>query len=253
MRRAILLFLGFVAGVAGSGLRAQEVDTMVWEGVSRNGEYRGMVRVVLYPEEKQYESVATLYDAGRRRLWEHEYAVGTMESLWVTDSGTIVTVGCNPEEDGREVTVNEIWREGGRTYVVAVEMEGFDSLQVMGIGEGCAVVRFTVDDEQRCVAAVDTLGAVRWMRRMGTGGEYYVFRDSVTLVIGMEEGIGIDRLLRRKRWCMYSIDNEGNEERREVKRPTRYELDSVEEQRDGTLLLRWRRGKRQHTTIVETR
>lgn len=231
-----------------SCLVAQE--RMVWEGSSRDGSYHATLTVTVYGEYQQYEAFATLYDAEMQQLWTREYAVGTMESLWVTDSGTIVTVGCDPEHDGNEVTVNEITQWTARTYRVAVEAPEFDSLQVMGMGDGCAVVRATVNDTQRFVAAVDTGGTVRWMRWMEEEGEYYVFRDSVTLVIGMEEGNQIDRILGRKRWVMYSIDNEGNEVRKEVKKPLLYELSSVEEQRDGTLLLMWKRGGKVKTTVV---
>ena len=242
--------MAFIFQLAPIVLQAQ--DTMVWEGCSRDSSYYARLQVTVFKEHGQYESEAVLYDAEKHVLWRHAYAVGTLEDLWVTDSGTIVTVGCDPEHDGRQVTVNEIGQYVARTYTMEVEGPQFDSLEVVSMKDGCAVVKATLEDTLRCVAAVDTVGNVHWMRRLAEN-EYYVFHDGMTLVIVREEGSSLDRLLNRRRWVMYAVDNEGNEERTEVMKPTRYELNAVEELGEGRLQLEWRRGNRVRTTILETR
>lgn len=114
----------------------------VWTAVSPNGMLVGKVVVVQYIEKQQYSALAQIYDWKLERLWEKEYAVGTMEHLYVTDLGELVSLGYENYVGETQFIYNIISEHKANTYAATVEcypvrqleMAGMLGRKVMGVG-----------------------------------------------------------------------------------------------------------------------
>ena len=87
---------------------------MVWGATSPSGRYAALICVVQMTEEKQYGAYAVLFDERMHRIWDRDYAMGSLHDVWVTDDGRVVTLG---EE-----------REGGESHFVFNLMDSTHSI-----------------------------------------------------------------------------------------------------------------------------
>lgn len=113
----------------------------VWGTVSANGEFVATLSVVEYKEKKQYIAVATMYDAELEELWSREYAVGTVDAIYVTDDGVLLTLGVNgdhkknrsAEAAEEKMTINVIDQKGGDTYGVTMQCDPLKDFSIVNV------------------------------------------------------------------------------------------------------------------------
>ena len=105
---------------------------MVWGAASPNGNYIGLVGIVQLPEQ-QYRTMITLYDSQLQRLWEKEFALGSMQDIFVTDDGRIVTLGKEDEAEGMQFVYNVLSREKAATYTAGFKGNPIRDLKLVNV------------------------------------------------------------------------------------------------------------------------
>lgn len=114
----------------------------VWGAVSANGEFAATLSVVEYKERKQYIAIASMYDAELEMLWEREYAVGTVDAIYVTDDGQLLTVGLEEQKKGNsradkmteeKIIISVIDKKGGDTYGITIQCERLKDFQIVNV------------------------------------------------------------------------------------------------------------------------
>ena len=108
-------------------------NCLLWGAVSPSGNRIGLCSIVEYTESKQYSAFITLLTADGMKEFRHEYPLGTMDQLRVTDDGRIVTIGT--EQDGMtlHVIVNYADRSHAETNEALVTCEPPRELQIANI------------------------------------------------------------------------------------------------------------------------
>ena len=81
---------------------------LLWGATSHSGNYIALCTIVEFTEDKQYSAFVTLLDAGGRIVYRHEYPLGTMDQIYVTDDGRIVTLGTEADEQTLHIIVNYV-------------------------------------------------------------------------------------------------------------------------------------------------
>lgn len=106
---------------------------MVWGATSPGARRNAMVVIVEYTESKKYSAHAVLYDALMKEEWHYDYAMGSMNDLHVTDDGTIVTLGYEPENEETHFVFNIM--DGGRadTYDAVIKCDPIRELRLAGV------------------------------------------------------------------------------------------------------------------------
>lgn len=106
---------------------------MVWAATSDNGQYNALIYIVQYPERKQYSAHAKLFDARIQTVWSHDYAMGSMDHLCVTDNGTLVTLGYEPNGEETHFVFNILNSEKMDTYDAIVKCDPIRELHLAGV------------------------------------------------------------------------------------------------------------------------
>lgn len=122
----------------------------VWTALSPNGQWVGKVVVVQYPERLQYSALAELYDCKMNRVWEKEYAVGSMEQLCVTDQGELVSLGYEAYDGETHFVYNIIGKERASSFDVVVACYPVRQLRLAGVvgRKAVGVGLFTPEDSR---------------------------------------------------------------------------------------------------------
>ena len=68
-------------------------NCLVWAATSPSGRYNALICIVEMKETSQYTAYSVLLDSRMHRIWEKEYALGSLHDVFVTDEGTVVTLG----------------------------------------------------------------------------------------------------------------------------------------------------------------
>lgn len=105
----------------------------VWGAMSANGEYMGTLSVVQYTERKQYISIATVYDAELKEVWSREFAVGTVECIYITDDGRMLTLGTEREGEEEHFIICVIDRLGGDKFNMTVQCEPVKDMRIVNV------------------------------------------------------------------------------------------------------------------------
>lgn len=106
---------------------------MVWGATSPNGMYNAMVIIVEFTERRQYSAHAVLYDSQMQELWHYDYAMGSMNDLTVTDDGTIVTLGYEPEGEETHFVFNIMDKHRGDTYDAIIKCDPIREMRLAGV------------------------------------------------------------------------------------------------------------------------
>ena len=64
-----------------------------WAASSPNGRFCALVSLIAYVDKGYYAASATLFDARMQPLWSREFPVASLDDIFVTDDGSIVTLG----------------------------------------------------------------------------------------------------------------------------------------------------------------
>ncbi|MBR4738500.1 MAG: hypothetical protein IK058_00690 [Bacteroidales bacterium] len=108
---------------------------MVWGATSPSGNYNALVCVAQMNDSKQYSTYTALFDGSMRRLWDKEYALGSLYDLQVTDSGRVVTMGEEREGDESHFIFNVLDSIHAVTYDATVNCDpvvDFHMVNVVG-------------------------------------------------------------------------------------------------------------------------
>lgn len=106
---------------------------MVWGATSPNGMYNAIVVIVEFTERKQYSAHAVLYDSQMKEVWHYDYAMGSMNDLAVTDDGTIVTLGYEPEGEETHFVFNIMDAKKGDTYDAIIKCDPIREMRLAGV------------------------------------------------------------------------------------------------------------------------
>ena len=112
---------------------AKKDRCLLWASTSPSGNLMGLCAIVEYTEKHQYSAFMTLYTAAGERLWQREFALGSMDQLYVTDDGRLVSLGY--EQDGTKLTlvINYADREHAETLEATVNCETVRDLQIANV------------------------------------------------------------------------------------------------------------------------
>lgn len=71
---------------------------MVWGASSPGGRYSALIVIVQMNDDKRYSTYIALFDSRMQRVWEKQYALGSLREMMVTDDGRVVTLGMEEEK-----------------------------------------------------------------------------------------------------------------------------------------------------------
>ena len=106
---------------------------MVWAATSENARYNALVQVLEFTEMRQYSAKVTLFDGRMHKLWSKEYALGSMENLHVTNDGTVVSLGYEPEGVETRFVYNIVNEKRADTYAAIVKCDPIRDLRLAGV------------------------------------------------------------------------------------------------------------------------
>ena len=106
---------------------------MMWAATSENGRYNAMVQVLEFKDKLQYTAKVTLFDGMMHKLWSKEYAIGSMENLCVTNDGTVVSLGYEPEGEETRFVYNIVNEKRTDTYAAIVKCDPIRELRLAGV------------------------------------------------------------------------------------------------------------------------
>lgn len=112
---------------------AKKDRCLVWGAVSPSGNYMALCTIVEFTETKQYSAFITLLTASGRVVFRHEYALGTMDQVYVTDDGRIATLGTEPEGTTLHIIINYADRMHAETNEATVTCETPRELRIANI------------------------------------------------------------------------------------------------------------------------
>lgn len=105
----------------------------VWGAVSENDEYVGVLTLIQMTKKRQYVAVATMYGSELEELWRKEFAVGTTNSIAVTNEGEMVTLGFEEGNAEQLFTINVITRKTGDTYGLKMNCDRVKDMQILNV------------------------------------------------------------------------------------------------------------------------
>lgn len=106
---------------------------MAWGATSENGRYNALVQVLEYTDKNQYSAKVVLFDGKMSRVWAKEYAIGSMDNLCVTNDGTVVTLGREPEGEETRFVYNIVNEKRADTYAAIVKCDPIRELRLAGV------------------------------------------------------------------------------------------------------------------------
>lgn len=105
----------------------------VWSSTSNGGAYWGVLALVEHPERREYETDAMVYDAGMRKQWRREYAVGTVHDMKLSDRGDMVTLGLERLNFAEQYTLNLLTPSTNETYQFTVGGDPVIDMQIANV------------------------------------------------------------------------------------------------------------------------
>ena len=106
---------------------------MVWAATSENGNYNAMVEILEFSERQQYSAKVVLFNGKMQKKWSKDYAMGTMENLYVTNDGIVVTLGYEPDGDETHFVYNIVSEKKADTYSAIVKCDPIRELRLAGV------------------------------------------------------------------------------------------------------------------------
>lgn len=109
---------------------SRKEECLVWADVSPNGQYVGLVTIVLNKDTREYTAEVKMFDAEMNELWSKEYSMGSTQDVYVTDNGRLVTLACERADGEQKFVFNLIDKKSAETFEVGVQC---DPVKVMRI------------------------------------------------------------------------------------------------------------------------
>ena len=105
----------------------------VWGAVSPNGKYLAVLTIVQYKERKDYLSVSKVFDENLNEVWSTDYAVGSVEAIYVDDKGTMYTIGTELTGNGVRFFTNMMDRSSANGYRNDMQCDPVFDLQIVNV------------------------------------------------------------------------------------------------------------------------
>ena len=118
---------------------AKKDHCRMWGATSANGQYVGVLTVVQYKERKEYIAVVSMYDAGLKELWSREFAVGTVDAIYVTDDGRMLTLGADRRGEEEHFTIDVIDNKGGEKFGLSMSCERVKYMRIVNVVDNSMV------------------------------------------------------------------------------------------------------------------
>ena len=106
---------------------------LLWGAVSPSGNRVAVCSIVEFTEKMQYSAFVTVLTANGFVDYRHEYPLGTMDQIRVTDDGRIATLGTEQEGTTLHIIVNYADRDHAETNEVLVSCEPPRELKIANI------------------------------------------------------------------------------------------------------------------------
>ena len=117
---------------------------LLWGATSPSGNHMALCAIVEYTETKQYSARMTMLDAGGHTEWQREYALGTMEQLYVTDDGRMATLGTEHDGTTLHLIINYADRAHAVTDDATVVCETPRELRIANVVDGHMIALGTI-------------------------------------------------------------------------------------------------------------
>lgn len=196
---------------------AGQANLLEWRADSPSGRLHAEVKVELYNDVKQYSARATLYDESGETVWRHDSPMGSLERIFVTDEGTIVTFGGEESEGECRLVCNLIDAERVETNSVTLPVEVPDAFFCMPYG----ATLLTMVDSGICCMAFDSRANMLWKREIKCGAasleDAGFSYDGGLLRFSFLEPCRRRLFSPRFRKVVYTVDEEGNVEKEVLK------------------------------------
>ena len=98
-------------------------NCMVWAATSPSGLYNALICIVQMKETSQYTTYSALFDGRMHKIWEKEYALGSLHDVFVTDEGTVVTLGEEREAEESHFIFNVMDSVRASSYDAVVKCD----------------------------------------------------------------------------------------------------------------------------------
>ena len=106
---------------------------LLWGAVSPSGNHVAVCSIVEFTEKRQYSAFITMLSANGTIEFRHEYPLGTMEHLAVTDDGRIATLGTEQDRQTLHIIINYADRSHAETNEVTVTCDPPRELKIANI------------------------------------------------------------------------------------------------------------------------
>ena len=119
--------------MANYAITSRKDRCLLWGATSPMGEKMGMVAVVEFAETKEYTSVAYVMDMTGKEIYHKEYALGSMQQMYVTDDGRIVTLDILRTSKQSTLTVNYVTPEYALSGDTTVNCEPIRDMEIVNV------------------------------------------------------------------------------------------------------------------------
>lgn len=106
---------------------------LLWGAVSPSGNRVAVCSIVEFTEKRQYSALITMLAADGTIDFRHEYPLGTMDQLAVTDDGRIATLGTEQDGSTLHIIINYADRNHAETNEVLVTCDPPRELKIANI------------------------------------------------------------------------------------------------------------------------
>lgn len=115
-------------------------NCMVWAATSPSGNFNALICVAQMNESMQYSTYSALFDSRMHKIWDKEYALGSLHDVWVTDAGRVVTLGEEHEGEETHFIFNMLDSMRAVTYDAAVKCDPLQELHLANVVGSRAIV-----------------------------------------------------------------------------------------------------------------
>jgi hypothetical protein len=106
---------------------------MVWGAASANGQYLGMLTIIHYDKNNTYVATASLYDAQLNLQWSKEFATGSVDNIYVTDDGQIITFGNERINEVEQFNLCVLTSRDGNAYSTTANCERLKDMRIVTV------------------------------------------------------------------------------------------------------------------------
>ncbi len=130
----------------------------LWGATSPSGNYMGCMMITEFNETKQYNAIAYLLDASGKEVHNYEYPLASMDDMFVTDDGRIVTLGYECNNSKVQFSVNYITAKKVESGAGTIDCNAIRDIEIVNVIGDRMIAMGTIQGNGR--KALKTCGGV---------------------------------------------------------------------------------------------